>query len=100
MVNKKNITDLCESYLYDTCVHASDTLYECFYNDAERSNMDVGLGRLDYILNNVGINTMQSSRAYLIDTQGKYLYHDRSEMLGQQIEGNEVIQSVLDTLQA
>lgn len=27
MVNKKNITELCESYLYDTCVHASDTRY-------------------------------------------------------------------------
>lgn len=100
MVNKKNITELCESYLYDTCVHASDTLYECFYSDSERSNMDVGLGRLDYILNNVGINTMQSSRAYLVDTQGKFLYHDNADMLGQQIEGNTVIQSVLDTLQS
>lgn len=99
MVNKKNITDLCESYLYDTCVHASDTLYECFYSDTERDNMDAGLGRLDYILNNVGINTMQSSRAYLVDTQGKFLYHDNADMLGQQIEGNTVIQSVLDTLQ-
>ena len=99
MVNKKNITDLCESYLYDTCVHASDTLYECFYSNTERDNMDAGLGRLDYILNNVGINTMESSRAYLVDTQGKFLYHDNVDMIGQQIEGNTVIQSVLDTLQ-
>ena len=99
MVNKKNITDLCESYLYDTCVHASDTLYECFYSDTERDNMDAGLGRLDYILNNVGINTMQSSKAYLVDTQGKFLYHDNADMVGKQIEGNPVIQSVLDTLQ-
>lgn len=99
IVNKKNITDLCESYLYDTCVHASDTLYECFYSDTERNSMDVGLGRLDYILNNVGINTMQSSRAYLVDTQGKYLYHEDSDMIGQQIQGNAVIQSVLDTLE-
>ena len=99
MVNKKNITDLCESYLYDTCVHASDTLYECFYSDTERDNMEAGLGRLDYILNNVGINTMQSSKAYLVDTQGKFLYHDNADMLGKKIEGNPVIQSVLDTLQ-
>lgn len=100
MVNKKNITELCESYLYDTCVHASDTLYECFYSDSERGNMEVGLGRLDYILNTVGINTMESSRVYLVDTQGKFLYHDNADMLGRQIEGNTVIQSVLDTLQA
>lgn len=99
MVNKKNITQLCESYLYDTCVHASDTLYECFYNDNERGNMEVALGRLDYILNTVGINTMDSSRVYLVDTQGKFLYHDNADMIGQQIEGNAVIQSVLDTLQ-
>ena len=99
MVNKKNITELCESYLYDTCVHASDTLYECFYGDDERGNMEVGLGRLDYILNTVGINTMESSRVYLVDTQGKFLYHENADMLGQQITGNTVIQSVLDTLQ-
>ncbi len=99
MVNKKNITELCESYLYDTCVHASDTLYECFYSDTERDNMEKGLGRLDYILNTVGINTMESSRVYLVDTQGKFLYHDNADMLGQQVEGNTVIQSVLDTLQ-
>lgn len=100
MVNKKNITELCESYLYDTCVHASDTLYECFYGDTERDNMEVGLGRLDYILNTVGINTMKSSRVYLVDAQGKFLYHDNADMLGQQIAGNTVIQDVLDTLQA
>lgn len=99
MVNRKNITQLCESYLYDTCEHASDTLYECFYSDSERNNMDVGLGRLDYILNNVGIDTMESSRVYLIDSQGKFLYHDNADMIGQQIAGNEMIQSVLDTLQ-
>ena len=99
MVNKKNITELCESYLYDTCVHASDTLYECFYSDSERDNMEVGLGRLDYILNTVGINTMDSSRVYLVDTQGRFLYHDNADMIGQQIEGNTVIRSVLDTLQ-
>lgn len=99
MVNKRNITELCESYLYDTCVSASDTLYECFYSDTERSNMDVGLKRLDYVLNNVGINTMQSSKAYLVDTQGTYLYHDNPAMIGQQIEGNAVIRDVLATLQ-
>lgn len=99
MVNKKNITELCESYLYDTCVHASDTLYECFYSDTGRDSMELGLGRLDYILNTVGINTMKSSRVYLVDTQGKFLYHDNSDMIGQQIKGNTVIQGVLDTLQ-
>ena len=99
IVNKKNITELCESYLYDTCVHASDTLYECFYSDSERDNMEVGLGRLDYILNTVGINTMDSSRVYLVDTQGRFLYHDNADMIGQQIAGNAVIQEVLDTLQ-
>ena len=98
MVNKKNITELCESYLYDTCVHASDTLYECFYSDNERDSMEVGLGRLDYILNNVGIDTMESSKAYLVNTQGEFLYHDNGDMLGKPIEGNTVIQSVLDTL--
>lgn len=99
-VNKQNITELCESYLYDTCIHASDTLYECFYSGSERNNMEAGLGRLDYIFNNVGIATMESSKAYLVDTQGKFLYHDDADMIGKQIEGNAVIQSVLDTLQA
>lgn len=34
-----------------------------------------------------------------LDTQGKFLYHENADMLGQQIVGNAVIQSVLDTLQ-
>ena len=46
VVNKKNIEELCESYLYDTCISASDTLYESFYGDSERNDMSV---RLEYI---------------------------------------------------
>lgn len=38
--------------------------------------------RLEYILNNVGIGTMDSSRGYLVDTDGTYLYHENSEMIG------------------
>ena len=29
-VMKKNVVTLCENYLYDTCVSASNTLYESF----------------------------------------------------------------------
>lgn len=95
IVNKKNIVDLCESYLYDTCISASDTLYESFYGDSERNDMSV---RLEYILNNVGIDTMDSSRGYLVDTNGTYLYHDDSELIGTQLTGNPVIEEVLTTL--
>ena len=95
-VNKKNIVDLCESYLYDTCISASDTLYESFYGDSERNDMSV---RLQYILYNVGIDTMDSSRGYLIDKDGTYLYHENSDMIGQKIEGNPVIEEVMTRMQ-
>ena len=95
IVNKKNITSLCESYLYDTCISASDTLYESFYGDSERKDMNV---RLQYILYNVGIDTMDSSRAYLVDTNGTYLYHDDSKLVGTQLTDNPVIEEVLRTL--
>ena len=95
VVNKKNITELCESYLYDTCISASDTLYESFYGDSERNDMSV---RLEYILNNVGIDTMESSRGYLVDTDGTYLYHENSEMVGTKMTDNPVIEEVLTTL--
>ena len=78
IVNMQNITTLCESYLYDTCISASDTLYESFYGDKERNDLTV---RLEYILNNVGIDTMESSRGYLVDTDGVYLYHDNDELV-------------------
>ncbi len=96
VVNKKNIVDLCESYLYDTCISASDTLYESFYGDSERNDMSV---RLEYILNNVGIDTMDSSRGYLVDKDGTYLYHEDSDMIGTRIEGNQVVEDVLARLQ-
>lgn len=95
VVNKKNIVELCEGYLYDTCISASDTLYESFYGDSERNDMTV---RLEYILNNVGIDTMDSSRGYLVDTDGTYLYHEDSEKVGTVLEGNQVISDVLDRL--
>lgn len=95
-VNKKNIVELCESYLYDTCISASDTLYESFYGDSERNDMSV---RLEYILYNVGIDTMDSSKAFLVDKDGTYLYHEDSEMIGTKLEGNTVIEDVLGKLQ-
>lgn len=96
VINKKNIVALCESYLYDTCISASDTLYESFYGDSERNDMGV---RLQYILYNVGIDTMSSSKAFLVDTDGTYLYHEDSDKIGEKIEGNAVIEKVLDRLE-
>ena len=49
-INSRNIIALCESYLYDTCISASDTLYESFYGEEDLSGLQV---RLAYILNNV-----------------------------------------------
>lgn len=95
VVNKNNITSLCESYLYDTCISASDTLYESFYGDSERNDLSV---RLEYILNNVGIDTMDSSRGYLVDTDGTYLYHEDSELVGTKLTGNPIIEEVLTTM--
>lgn len=95
VVNKKNIVELCESYLYDTCISASDTLYESFYGDTERTDIAV---RLEYILNNVGIDTMDSSTCYLLDKDGTYLYSANDALIGTKISGNEVIEEVIATL--
>ncbi len=94
-VMKNNVVTMCENYLYDTCVSASNTLYESFYGDTEQINMDV---RIQYILYNVGIQDMDSSKAYLVDKSGNFLYHDDPDMIGTQMTGNKVIQDVLDQL--
>ena len=94
-VMKCNVVTMCENYLYDTCVSASNTLYESFYGDTEQVNMDV---RIQYILYNVGIQDMDSSKAYLVDKSGNFLYHDDPDMIGTQMTGNKVIQDVLDQL--
>lgn len=94
-VMKSNVVTMCENYLYDTCVAASNTLYESFYGDTEQVNMDV---RIQYILYNVGIQDMDSSKAYLVDKSGNFLYHDDPDMIGTQMTGNKVIQDVLDQL--
>lgn len=96
IVNSRNIKALCESYLYDTCISASDTLYESFFGDSERNDMSV---RLEYILNNVGIDTMSSSTCYLVDTDGTYLYHKQKDLIGTQIGDNPVVKAVLDRYQ-
>lgn len=95
LINKKNIEDLCESYMYDTCISASYTLYEGFYGDTERSEMKI---RLSYILDNVGIGTMKSSLCYLVDKDGTYLYHGDDDLIGTKMQDNPVVQEVLDRL--
>lgn len=95
-INRKNIVQLCESYLYDTCISASATLYESFYEDTERNNLDVSL---EYILYSVGIDTMDSSHAYLVDKDGSYLYHEDADKIGTKLEGNEVVEEVVQKLQ-
>lgn len=94
-IMKNNVVTMCENYLYDTCVSASNTLYESFYGDTEQVNMDV---RIQYILYNVGIQDMDSSKAYLVDKSGNFLYHNDPDMIGTQMTGNKVIQDVLDQL--
>ena len=47
IINRKNIVELCKSYLYDVCTSASATLYESLYEDTERNNLEVSL---EYIL--------------------------------------------------
>lgn len=94
-VMKKNVVNMCENYLYDTCVSASNTLYESFYGDTDQVNMDV---RVQYILYNVGIQDMDSSKAYLVDKNGEFLYHDDPDMIGTTMSGNPVMQDVLDQL--
>ncbi len=96
IINRKNIVELCKSYLYDVCTSASATLYESLYEDTERNNLEVSL---EYILYNTGIDTMSSSHAYLVDTDGTYLYHKETEKIGTKIEGNPVISEVLQRLQ-
>ena len=95
VVSEKNVVGLCESYLYDVCTSASDTLYESFWGDTERMDMSV---RLEFILNSVGIDGMKSSEACLVDTEGTYLYSKDRSKIGTKMEGNSVVQEVLDTL--
>ena len=95
IIVKKNVTVLSKDYLYDTCIAASDTLYESFYNDAEGKDMNV---RIQFILSNLGIEGMDSSKAYLIDSEGKYLYNKDLKMIGKEMKSNPVIEEVYESL--
>lgn len=94
VVSERNVVELCENYLYDVCISASDTLYESFWGDSEQTDLSV---RLEFILNSVGIEGMDSSEACLVDREGVYLYSRDRSKVGTVIEGNSVIQEVIDT---
>lgn len=94
-VNKKNIVALCESYMYDVCISASDTLVESFNSDSGRDDLN---NRLRYILDNVGIQTMSSSICYLVDKDGQYLYHSDNALVGTTMSSNPTIQAIVDKI--
>lgn len=95
VIVKKNVTSLSKDYLYDNCIAASDTLYESFYNDSEGKDMNV---RIEFILSNLGIEGMKSSKAYLIDTEGKYLYNQDSKLIGKNRKSISIIDEVYESL--
>ena len=97
IVTSKNVEQICESYLYDACISASDTLYESFWGDLERTDMTV---RLQFILNSVGIDGVRSSEAILVDKDGTMLYNNDSKLIGQKMDNNPVVQKVLDKVNA
>ena len=94
-VNKKNIVALCESYMYDVCISTSDTLVESFNSDSGRDDLN---NRLEYILDNVGIQTMSSSICYLVDKDGQYLYHSDDALVGTTMSSNPTIQAIIDKI--
>ena len=95
VVTQKNVEQICENYLYDACISASNTLYESFWGDSERTDMTV---RLQFILNGVGIEGVRSSEAILVDKDGTILYNNDSKLIGTKMESNPVIEKVLATL--
>ncbi len=52
---------------------------------------------LEQLLKNVGITNVASSYAYLVDKNGKMLYHPIAEKIGQEVE-NKAIKEVIDQL--
>lgn len=97
IVTSQNVEQICENYLYDACISASNTLYESFWGDSERTDMTV---RLQFILNSVGIDGVRSSEAILVDKDGTMLYNNNSKLIGQKMDDNPVIQKVLDKVNA
>ncbi|MBE5961673.1 MAG: methyl-accepting chemotaxis protein [Lachnospiraceae bacterium] len=95
IVTKKNVTQLCENYLYDTCIAASDALYQNFWEDDERTDLIV---RLEYMLSNIGIAGMKSSGACLVDKDGTYLYHKDSDKVGTKMPDVPELMKVLERL--
>lgn len=96
VVSERNVVKICENYLYDVCISASDTLYESFWGDTEQTDLSV---RIEYTLNSVGIEGMKSSEACLVDKNGVYLYSKDRNKIGTTITDNSIIQAVIDRYQ-
>lgn len=95
VVNRNNILELSKAYMYNTAVSTSDMLYMSFFGDDERQDSTT---RINYMLDNVQIETLETADVYMVDNDGNYLYNRNSDLIGTKIEGNDVIQSVIDRI--
>lgn len=87
-------TTSTKNYMLDLCMGYTRQIEYMIANEGEEI---LTAENLEQLLKDVGITNVASSYAYLVDKDGKMLYHPIAEKIGQQVE-NEAIKQVISKL--
>lgn len=94
---KSSMRDLTQSYLYDITVSAGERIeLAAAESDSEDTFSSESLKQL---VGSVGLKGIDSSYAYVVDSDGKMLYHPTESKIGQPVE-NEVVSGVVEQIQS
>ncbi len=95
---KSSMRELTQSYLYDITVSAGERI-ELAAEESGNLEETLSAESLKELVGNVGLKGIDSSYTYVVDSDGKMLYHPTESKIGEPVE-NEVVSGVVEQIQS
>ena len=95
---KSSMRELTQNYLYDITVSAGERI-ELAAEESGKLEETLSAESLKELVGNVGLKGIDSSYTYVVDSDGKMLYHPTESKIGEPVE-NEVVSGVVEQIQS
>lgn len=94
---KKSMSEMTKNYLYDITISAGERIELAISDSKVQEILDASA--LERLVGDIGLEGVESSYAYVVNSDGTMLYHPTASKIGQPVE-NAVVSGIVDDLKA